>query len=29
MHLMALAPWLHEGFAIFRKKPSLPTLLPC
>ena len=26
---MALAPWVPEEFAIFRKKISLPSFLPC
>ena len=26
---MALAPWIPEVFAIFRKKSSLPSFLPC
>ena len=26
---MALAPWVPEVFAIFRKKSSLPSFLPC
>ena len=26
---MALTPWVPEEFAIFRKKSSLPSFLPC
>ena len=26
---MAFTPWVPEVFAIFRKKSSLPSFLPC